>query len=46
CRFQPRCPIAVEACRRDDPALREVAPGHQAACHLADGGTLAAPTPV
>ena len=46
CRFQPRCPIAVEACRRDDPALREVAPGHWAACHLADGGTLAAPTPV
>jgi oligopeptide/dipeptide ABC transporter ATP-binding protein len=37
CRFHPRCPIAVEVCRRDDPALREVAPGHRAACHLAEG---------
>jgi len=37
CRFHPRCPIAVEVCRREDPPLREVAPGHFAACHLADG---------
>ena len=37
CRFHPRCPIAVEACRREDPPLREVAPGHFAACHLAEG---------
>jgi len=35
CRFHPRCPVAVAACRRDDPVLREVAPGHHAACHLA-----------
>ena len=35
CRFHPRCPIAVEACRREDPPLREIAPGHFAACHLA-----------
>jgi oligopeptide transport system ATP-binding protein len=35
CPFHPRCPIAEERCRREPPALREVAPGHWAACHLA-----------
>jgi oligopeptide/dipeptide ABC transporter ATP-binding protein len=38
CRFQPRCPVAVDACLREDPALRTIAgtaPGHQAACILA-----------
>jgi oligopeptide/dipeptide ABC transporter ATP-binding protein len=38
CRFQPRCPVAVDACLREDPALRVIAgtaPGHQAACILA-----------
>jgi oligopeptide/dipeptide ABC transporter ATP-binding protein len=38
CRFQPRCPVAVDACVREDPALRAIAgtaPGHQAACILA-----------
>ena len=38
CRFQPRCPVAVDACLREDPALRAIAgtaPGHQAACILA-----------
>jgi oligopeptide/dipeptide ABC transporter ATP-binding protein len=47
CRFHPRCPIAVEVCRRDDPALRQVAPGHLAACHLAEsGGNPGGGTPV
>jgi oligopeptide transport system ATP-binding protein len=47
CRFHPRCPIAVDVCRRDEPALRELAPGHWAACHLAEGdGTFAAPPSV
>ena len=32
CRFHPRCPLAVEACRAERPAMREVAPGHFAAC--------------
>ena len=32
CRFNPRCPFAVAACRADDPTLREVSPGHAAAC--------------
>ncbi|WP_043837684.1 ABC transporter ATP-binding protein [Muricoccus aerilatus] len=35
CRFHPRCPIAVERCRVEQPAARELAPGHAAACHLA-----------
>jgi oligopeptide/dipeptide ABC transporter ATP-binding protein len=36
CYFHPRCPHAVERCRVEPPALREVAPGHLARCHLAD----------
>jgi len=32
CRFHPRCPFAIEACTRADPALEEIAPGHLAAC--------------
>jgi len=35
CPFHPRCPIAEERCRYEVPALREIAPGHWAACHLA-----------
>jgi peptide/nickel transport system ATP-binding protein len=37
CRFHTRCPHAFERCRSEEPALREVAPGHLAACHLNDG---------
>jgi oligopeptide/dipeptide ABC transporter ATP-binding protein len=35
CVFHPRCPIAIERCRVEIPELREVAPGHWAACILA-----------
>ena len=35
CAFHPRCAIAEARCRSEAPALREVAPGHLAACHLA-----------
>jgi oligopeptide transport system ATP-binding protein len=35
CVFHPRCPIAVDRCRVEIPPLREVAPGHWAACLLA-----------
>jgi oligopeptide/dipeptide ABC transporter ATP-binding protein len=35
CHFHPRCPLAVDRCREEAPLLREVAPGHDAACHLA-----------
>ena len=33
CRFHPRCPIAVERCRLEQPIWREAAPGHWVACH-------------
>jgi peptide/nickel transport system ATP-binding protein/oligopeptide transport system ATP-binding protein len=32
CRFHPRCPFADAECRTEIPALREIAPGHRAAC--------------
>jgi len=32
CRFHPRCPIAIEACRRIDPPFVEVGNAQQAAC--------------
>ncbi len=32
CVFHPRCPIAVEECRGGVPELREIRPGHRAAC--------------
>ncbi|MBI4561361.1 MAG: dipeptide ABC transporter ATP-binding protein [Candidatus Rokubacteria bacterium] len=32
CVFHPRCPIAIEECRRVVPELRQVKPGHWAAC--------------
>jgi len=35
CVFHPRCPIAIDRCPREIPALREVKPGHWAACILA-----------
>jgi oligopeptide/dipeptide ABC transporter ATP-binding protein len=35
CVFHPRCPIAVESCRAEIPPLREITPGHWAACALA-----------
>jgi oligopeptide transport system ATP-binding protein len=35
CVFHPRCPIAIERCHSEVPALREVRPGHRAACILA-----------
>ena len=34
CFFCDRCPYAVDRCRRERPALREIEPGHQAACHI------------
>jgi peptide/nickel transport system ATP-binding protein len=37
CHFHPRCPHAMERCRREAPALREIAPGRLSACHLNDG---------
>jgi len=39
CHFHPRCPHAMERCRREAPALREIAPGRFSACHLNDGAS-------
>ncbi len=36
CRFHPRCPQAVDICRRSEPPLRQLATDHEAACHLAE----------
>jgi oligopeptide/dipeptide ABC transporter ATP-binding protein len=36
CVFHPRCPLAVDRCRAEVPALREVGPGRLAACHRAE----------
>ena len=36
CRFHPRCFMAEARCASEDPMLREVRPGHWAACHFAE----------
>jgi oligopeptide/dipeptide ABC transporter ATP-binding protein len=37
CPFHPRCPVAEARCKVEAPAMREIIPGHWAACHLAGG---------
>jgi len=34
CRFHPRCPRAMEACKTVDPALTDLGLGRAVACHL------------
>jgi len=34
CPFEPRCPRAMTICREQQPSLREIEPGHLAACWL------------
>jgi len=36
CRFHPRCPVAMEKCRRDDPGYSHLSNTHQAACWLVE----------
>jgi len=40
CHFHSRCPYAMKRCRSESPPLREVIPGHLAACHLHDKGVV------
>lgn len=34
CRFNTRCPVAVDRCFTEEPPLDEKAPNHRVACHL------------
>jgi oligopeptide transport system ATP-binding protein len=34
CAFHTRCPFVMPVCSQQEPALRQVAPGHISACHL------------
>ena len=36
CKFHPRCPYATEECSRENPAIREVSPGHVVKCRRVD----------
>ena len=38
CVFHPRCPMAADRCSAEIPPLRELKPGHWAACHFAEAG--------
>jgi peptide/nickel transport system ATP-binding protein/oligopeptide transport system ATP-binding protein len=41
CAFEPRCPRAMEICRRKQPLLQEIQPGHQVSCWLHSNGDTA-----
>ncbi len=34
CVFHPRCPKTKDVCKHSVPDLKEIAPGHMAACHM------------
>ncbi|HDI02454.1 MAG TPA: oligopeptide ABC transporter ATP-binding protein, partial [Ignisphaera sp.] len=34
CRFHPRCPFAMDICRREEPPLVEILPKHFVSCWL------------
>ena len=38
CRFRWRCPLAIDECHQVTPELTRLAPGHDAACHVARSG--------
>lgn len=36
CNFNTRCPVAIDRCFEEEPALREASSGYLCACHLVD----------
>src|SRR5690242_15452140 len=38
CRFRWRCPLAIDICSTTTPELSQLAPDHDAACHVAQTG--------
>lgn len=44
CTFHPRCPLADNKCRMDDPLLLDAGPDHRAACFYWDESSDAIPT--
>ena len=41
CYFHPRCPFAIDRCKTEAPAYREITPNHFVSCHRADELQLA-----
>jgi len=39
CRFHPRCPYAMEICKKEKPPELEVRPGHFTSCYLYTGAS-------
>ena len=46
CRFHPRCPIAKEICKQEEPKFEEKRPNHWVACHLVEQGSRSTPLSV
>ena len=46
CAFAPRCPLAMASCTQSVPALQQVGPDHQAACHLYPNASILPPMTV
>jgi len=34
CRFNTRCPVAIDICKQEEPEWREISTGHWVACHI------------
>ena len=34
CRFYPRCPYVMDICKKEEPPMVKIEPGHYVACHL------------
>jgi peptide/nickel transport system ATP-binding protein len=44
CRFRTRCPRAADRCAEEEPVMRELGPGHFAACHFPLDAPVEVPT--